>query len=901
MKTDKVGRKDFCISTVIFLVSVFFAQAESPQRVLLHGHVPAVVPSLRPLGRLDGSNVLNLSISLPLHNREALTNLLQQIYDPASPLYRHYLSSGEFNARFGPTEQDYQTVLAWANRGGFAVAARHDSRMLLEVSAPVPDIERALQVTMRTYALPRESRNFFAPDTEPSVDAGIPVLSIGGLDNFTRPHPKNLRRAPLKTPAKVSPKTIGSGPNGNLAGFDYRAAYAPGVTSTGTGQSIGLVEFDGYYATDITDYESLTGVPAVPLQIVKLNGFSGKPTTGPDSGNGEVALDIEMSISMAPGLSSVVLFEAGPEGNPITVLESMTSSTYSDIKQFSCSWDFGSVSQTSMDDYFMKFATAGQTFFDAAGDFGAYTNGIPIPQPDDDAYITLAGGTALGTAGPGGAWLSETVWNTQEGPGGYAGAGGVSTTYKIATTATWQEGVNMTTNHGSTVYRNLPDVAMVADNVFIYADDGEQESTGGTSCAAPLWAAFTALANQQAVAAGKPTVGFLNPALYNIGTNSGYKACFDDVTIGCNTNDNSTEYLAVPGYDLCTGWGSPSGESLIIALTQPDGFQITPGRGAVANGPVGGPFTVSAQTFSLANAGKTAFNWSLGATSNWLSLSSTSGTLASGGSDSVTLTVNSAANLLPAGLYTAGLWFTNQSSGLAQLRQFTLQVSQELVLDGGFEAGDFAYWTLSGDSAIYTNNFVDSSDDLEGLGLPSYAGNYFAALGQLYGLAYLSQPVPTLPGHAYLLSFELSNPAYDPPNQFQVLWNANSNSPNIIFNQTDMGAFGYSNAQFVVEALTNVTTLQFGNNNAGFFLLDNVSVMPVPAAVFQAPALVNGSLQLTWPSLPGVSYQVQYTASLAQPNWINLGAVITATGNSTTVTETIGPDPQGFYRVVLSP
>jgi hypothetical protein len=421
-----------------------------------------------------------------------------------------------------------------------------------------------------------------------------------------------------------------------------------------------------------------------------------------------------------------------------------------------------------------------------------------------------------------------------------------------------------------------------------------------------MWAGFAALANQQAVAAGLPTIGFLNPALYHIGTNSGYTACFDDITVGNNTNTTSAiHYLAVPGYDLCTGWGSPSGESLIIALTQPDGFQITPGRGAVANGPAGGPFTVSTQTFSLTNAGKTNLNWSLGTTSLWLNVSSTNGSLAAGGGGaSVSLSLNSAANLLPGGVYVANLWFTNLSSGLAQVRQFTLQVGQDLVLDGGFEAGDFCYWTLTGDSYVYYDNYVDYTDDPNGTDYSAYAGNDFAACGQASDLAYLSQPLPTRAGQLYLLSFWLENPSGETPNQFLVQWNANSASQNVIFDQTDMGAFVYSNAQFMVYASTNITTLQFGaRNDNDFFVLDSVSVtavMSAPAPTLQAPVATNGSVQLAWTALAGLEYQVQYTTNLAQPNWINLGSVITATTNPMTTSDNIGPDPH-FYRVALLP
>jgi hypothetical protein len=902
MFLSKDGKIAFYISSVILLASGFLgpvlAQAETqkptPQRVPLRGQVPAAASKLQPLGRLDGATALKLSVTLPLHNQDALKNLLQQIYDPASPLYRHYLSADEFDARFGPTEQDYQDVIAWANRSGFTITTQHASRMLLQVTAKVADIERALQVTMRTYAHPTEHRTFFAPDSQPSLDAKLPILDIDGLSNFERPHPANMRRTPVKPSSKHTFSTIGSGPNGILSGFDYRAAYAPGVTNMGSGQTVGLLEFDGYFPNDIVSYKNQAGVPNVPVVKVLLDGFNGTPTPPDQSGaNGEVALDIEMAISMAPQLSSVVVFEAGESGSAIDIMESMSSATYTNIKQFSSSWTFG-IGSGAADSYFIKLAAQGQSFFQAVGDYGANTESNPVSAPDDDEYITIVGGTALGTAGPRSAWLSETVWNAGDGPDGYASSGGISPNYLIPY---WQKGVSMSANHGSSRYRNYPDVAMVADNIFIVADDGTNENTGGTSAAAPLWAAFTALVNQQAATAGVPSVGFLNPAIYNIGTNSGYTACFDDVTFGENTNDDITQFFAVPGFDLCTGWGGPTGSSLIVALTKPDGFQITPGRGAVANGAVGGPFSVTSQTFTLSNTTATAFNWSRGSVPDWLNVSSTGGTLASGGTASVTLSLNSAANALAAGVYSANLWFTNLTSGLAQNRQFTLQVSQELVLDGGFEAGDFCYWTLSGDSSIYTNNFVDSGYYT---GYSPYTGDYFAALGQAGDLAYLSQPLATSANQLYVLSYYLQNANGATPNQFQVQWNTNTTSANIIFNQTDMGTFAYDNYQFVVAA-SGPTTLKFGfRNDVDFFCLDNVSVMPVPVPSFQAPTAVGGSLQLSWPSFPGVSYQVQSTGSLALGNWTAVGSVITATGNSTSTSESIGSGTQ-FYRVVVSP
>jgi kumamolisin len=522
----------------------------------------------------------------------------------------------------------------------------------------------------------------------------------------------------------------------------------------------------------------------------------------------------------------------------------------------------------------------------------------------------VVGGTTLATAGPGGPWLSEIAWNAQEGTNldtaldpdtVAASGGGISTVYSIPT---WQHGVNMSTNQGSATKRNSPDVAMVADNIFIVADDGQEENTGGTSAAAPLWAGFAALVNQQAVADGVGTIGFVNPALYNIGTNFSYAACFDDITKGNTTNTVATQFVAVPGYDLCTGLGSPAGSSLINSLTKPDGFTITPGRGVVANGPAGGPFTVSSQSLSLTNIGKPAFNWSAGSSAPWLNLSRNQGALASTAGATVTLSLNSSVNALPSGLYTANVWFTNLTSGLVQLRQFTVQVSQELVQDGGFEAGDFTYWPLTGPADIFNNNFVDFSDDTSGADYPVHSGQYFAALGEIGSLSYLSQCLPTRAGQYYLLSFWLANPAGATPNQFQVQWNQSSTTTNIIFNQLNLGDFDYSNFVFTVQATTNMTTLKFGSrNDQDFFILDDISVLPqpVPAPAIVSPHWTNGAVQFSYVTETNVQYQVQYRTNLVLGSWINVGGVITAATNPTTFTDTASTNSQRFYRVELVP
>ena len=533
------------------------ASAPAADWQTLRGQVPSAVAHLTPTGDLPDSNQLRLAIGLPLTNPEALASLLHQIYDPASPLFGHYLTPQEFTERFGPARQDYEAVVSWAKAKGLTVSARHPNRVVLDVSGSVADVQKALNVKMRTYRHPKEARTFYAPSAEPLLDLTVPVLRICGLDNYALPFPK-LHRASENTLTNVVPQN-GSGPGGNYMGYDFRNAYVPGTILTGSGQSVGLLEFDGYYPNDVAQYLAQAGLPSVPLVNVYVDGFNGVPGFG----NGEVTLDIDMSIAMAPGLTQVIVYMAPNNiGLWVDILSRMANDNLA--KQLSCSWG-GGPPDPACEQIFLQMAAQGQSFFDAIGDSDAFPATNSIPFPGESTNITQVGGTTLSTSGPLGSWVSEKVWNWGNGIGT---CGGISVTYPIPV---WQLGINMTTNQGSTTMRNLPDVALTADNIYIIADNGiEEPGTGGTSCAAPLWAGFTALVNQQAAQGARAPVGFLNPTIYNIGKSPLYGATFHDIVVGNNTSPASTnEFYAVPGYDLCTGWGTPAGTNLIDILAPP--------------------------------------------------------------------------------------------------------------------------------------------------------------------------------------------------------------------------------------------------------------------------------------------------------------------------------------------
>ena len=391
-----------------------WSQAAAGQ--VLRGHVPAAVSRLQPLHRLDPTHRLQLAIGLPLQNQAALDQLLQDIYNPASPNFRHFLTPEEFTQQFGPTPQAYAAVTAFLATNGFTVQAPSANRMVVDVEGAVADIERTFHLQLQVYPHPTEGREFFSPASEPRLDLIVPVLHIGGLDNFVQPRPLNH---PLPTPAPTpaaTPQGTGSGPGNTLVAGNFRAAYVPGVTLTGTGQSVALAQFAGYNPTDIQSYEASYGLPSVPLANVLLDGIT---SITANDGGAEPALDIEMAISMAPGLAKVITYYGS---SPDDIYNRIATDNLA--KQVSTSWTFG-IDATTLQIY-QELGAQGQSCFNASGDSDAYNAAAnPVQTPADAPYLTIVGGTTLTTSGgAGGTYVGETVWNWGNGTGS---SGGVST------------------------------------------------------------------------------------------------------------------------------------------------------------------------------------------------------------------------------------------------------------------------------------------------------------------------------------------------------------------------------------------------------------------------------------------------------------------------------------------
>jgi hypothetical protein len=882
MKGQSVKLSALLVVAVLFGAVLTLAAA---QKQLPIGHVPALVAQgkIASLGRLPGDHQLRLAIGLPLRDTAGLTNLLRDLYDPASPQFHHYLTPQQFTERFGPTSAQYAAVVQFARTNGFSIVGRHPNRLALDVTGRVGDIERAFHVRLHSYRHPQENRNFFAPDAEPWVDASLPVLHVSGLNDYSLPHPQVILSPSVK---KNAVPLAGTGPGGNFFGGDFRQAYAPGTPLTGAGQSIGLLQFDGFYPQDITNFANAVGVTNLPpVVVMPVDGG----VTNIGGGEVEVALDIEMSLSMAPGISNVYVYEATNGAPWVDILSQMADDDLAN--QLSSSWSGGGSDPTAAE-VFLQMAAQGQSFYNASGDSEAYTGLIPFPC--DEPNITIVGGTMLTTDGSGN-YQSESAWNRHDGFSG--GGGGISVQKLIPS---WQLGIDLTAAHGSTSMRNIPDVALVAENVYIYSGNGGQTPVGGTSCAAPLWAGFTALANQQAAQLGQSPVGFINPTIYALNRGTNYALAFHDITTGDNTGYFSpTNFFAVPGFDLCTGWGTPGGTNLINLLTTPDDLGVSP-QSIFTSGMVGGPFQQTAWSLVLTNSGVASLDWALGPVPSLLTASTTNGTLLPGSSTNITLQGN-ALTQLPAGIYTAALLVTNLSLDRIETVSFRFEVGQSLVENGGFETGDFTGWLLIGDLAIGNNiyNLVTTDDEFIGITEVVHSGNFGAFLGQGGHLASLSQSLFTVPGQRYQVSFWLDNPETGTNPQVQQFM-ANWDGTNL-FAITNPPVFAWTNYQFVVTASGTNTVLQFlEENDPDYFGFDDVSVLPVPPVVFAGVSAGTNGPQFNWDSLAGLNYLVQFTTNLVPACWQNLSTITAATNiSSLSDTNPVIGVGQRFYRLEL--
>jgi kumamolisin len=664
----------------------------------------------KSVGRLPATQSMRLVFVLAHRNQVELENFLQELYDPYSPSYRKFLTVEEFTVKFGPSQEDYDSVIHFAEANDLTVVGTARNRMNLDVSGSVASIEKALHVNMGVYQHPTENRTFYAPDREPTMDLAVPLWRIAGLDNYSIPRP--LVRVRSNATSKA---TTGSCPSQSFCGSDMRAAYYGGTTLTGAGQSVGLFEFVGTDLTDLnTYYKNAKQTNNVPITLLSTDGTTTSCLASAGCDDTEQTLDMTQALGMAPGLSSLVMYVGSTDS---AIFNAMATAKPLNA-QLSSSWAWLPVDPITDNPYFEEFAAQGQNLFDAAGDSGKWTASTEFVWPADSAFLTTVGGTDLETGSAGGPWSSETAWAD--------GGGGISTN-KLEIPS-WQVTAAAGCADCSQTYRNGPDVSANANYTFYVCADQTTCTAnvyGGTSFAAPMWAGYLALANQQAVSNGQSTLGFINPTLYTIGLGSSYDSDFHDITSGSNG------YPATVGYDLATGWGSPNGSALINALAGTTSASYSISASPTAVPVVQGSSGTSAITTAVSGGFDSPIGLSATGQPAGVTVTFNPTSIAAPGSGTSTMTM-AVASTTVAGTYP--ITVTGLGGGISHTTTVTLTVTTASKANFAIKASPSAITVARGSTGTSTittkvGNGFDSAITLSGASATSFSVNPIPAPG----------------------------------------------------------------------------------------------------------------------------------------------------------------------------
>jgi subtilase family serine protease len=565
--------------------------AQLPSRRL--GVAPRTTRAMFRLGPLPSSTILRADVALRPRNPVALASFAEAVSTPGSTLYHHYLAAGQFANRFGPTHRALETVTAELRASGLSIGPLPSDRLYVPVSGSERVFARAFSTGFERYRLP-SGRIAYANIAAPLLPgtAARYVTGVIGLDSLTTSQRLGLGRARSLRPWTVRSHVFTGGPQPCSAARSaapqqdaytadqlasaYNFSKLYGAGDEGAGVTVALFELEPNLSSDISAYQSCYRTDA-SVHYVKEGGGDGF-----GSGTGEATLDIEDVIGLAPK-ATIDVYQA-PNTNT-GVIENYAAIVNDDTaKVVSTSWggcelDTPSAQVSEEGLLFEQAATQGQTVLVAAGDDGSADcdNGtLQVDDPASQSFVTGVGGTTLSAIGP---TPTQSVWNDSNTQNG-AGGGGISMGQAMPlyqSSAPPALNVINAESSGSpcgaspgAYCREVPDVSANADPFtgYLIYFKGVWGGFGGTSAAAPLWAAFMALTDASSSCAGG-TIGFANPSLYGAAA-SAYSSDFYDITSGNNdytpAGYRGGLYVAGPEYDMASGLGTPNGGNLAATL-----------------------------------------------------------------------------------------------------------------------------------------------------------------------------------------------------------------------------------------------------------------------------------------------------------------------------------------------
>jgi kumamolisin len=519
-----------------------FMPTHNPHHSLSRVSFPKSERKLHPgatvVGKTDSQS--NLSVSVIVKRKNPL--------DLDKMIGRH-LSQEEFSEKYGADPASFNHLREFAHKHGLTVdeGASSLARRTMVMRGPANKIESAFGVTLNDYQKEGQKFHSYTGTISMLQEYAEPVEAVLGLDNhpIAKPHIRMLDKGKKGKPKQQPAQTASFNPPQVAQLYNFPTGV------TGAGQTIGIIELGGgYTASDLSSYFATLGIAEPQVTAVSVDGATNSPTD--PNADGEVALDIEVAGSIAPGANIAVYFTTNTSQGFLDALTTAIHDTANGPPSVvSISWgseesNWTAQSMTAFDEACQSAAALGITITVASGDNGSSDGGSGnnVDFPASSPHVLGCGGTELIAAN--GVIQQEVVWNDQA-EGGGASGGGVSSVFPLPS---WQANSKVPPSPTSGGGRGVPDVAGNASpetgyNVFF---GGQSQVVGGTSAVAPLWAALVALLNQQLGS----NIGFANVTLYQNAENG-----FNDITQG-----NNGSYSAGPGWDACTGLGSPNGNQL---------------------------------------------------------------------------------------------------------------------------------------------------------------------------------------------------------------------------------------------------------------------------------------------------------------------------------------------------
>ena len=567
----------------------------------------------------SGSTSVHLSVDLNPRDPAALKAYATAVSTKGTSEYHHYLAKGQFGSLFGPTQATIDQVTAALEAAGLHPGKASSDGLAIPVTTTLSAAGKALGTSFTGYTL-QNGVQAYANTAAPELPAAVAadVSGISGLDSLTQLSTDLVSRNPNSTAA---PSASGSGAATSAAAAATATAAATttgpqlcasaatslhksvdayegdGYTSagvlaadynmehtatSGAGVTVGLLELENYSASDLAAYQACYGTH-VKVSVVKT---TPAPTASPNYAKNigvESLLDMEDVASLAPGASIIDYEAANTEVGLLNAFQAMITADNAQVLSTSwgkCEFDADGATVNQENYLLEEAASQGQTMFAAAGDNGAtdcepsgskdpYQYTASVLDPASQPFMTGVGGTTLNNS----AW-NDGIPNPTTGGGG-AGGGGVSNDWQLPPTFDFQTGFSLAgytakcDAPSGDVCRQVPDVSALADedNGYPVYAGGTWHVIGGTSGAAPTWAALTAIADAQPACKANGPLGYLNFALYQAAsTAAGYSSDFTDVTTGNNVLYKKVGYSAKAGYDLVTGLGEPNAANLTSTL-----------------------------------------------------------------------------------------------------------------------------------------------------------------------------------------------------------------------------------------------------------------------------------------------------------------------------------------------